>query len=197
MDTDIKKIEFLRLEECVNSNFIKPKSMIYKLKGRQKRWDVVQTHDSVAILLYHKTKDSFVFVKQFRPSIYLKNGDGFTYELCAGIMDKNLSAEQTAIEEIEEETGYKVSLRELEKISAFYTAVGFAGGRQKLFYATLDDSMQVSEGGGDESEDIEVIYINRENAREFMFDESIATTSGLMFALMWFFYQKEKELGLS
>ncbi len=194
MDTHIKKIEFLRLEECVNSAYVKPKSMIYKLNGKQKRWDIVDTHDSVAILLYHKDKDSFVFVKQFRPSIYLKNKDGFTYELCAGIMDKNLSVEQTALEEIEEEVGYKLGLDELEKISSFYTAVGFAGGRQSLFYATLDDSKKVSEGGGDESEDIEVIYLPRKEAVSFMFDESIATTSGLMFALMWFFHNKEKEL---
>lgn len=185
-------IEVLKIEECVSSEYIKPKSMYYLHNSVEKRWDIVHTHDSVAILLYHKDLDSFVFVKQFRPSIYLKNDDGFTYELCAGIVDKDKSLIEIAQEEVLEETGYDVPLEKLEKISSFYTAVGFAGGRQTLYYVVLDDSMKVSEGGGIECENIEVIYLKREETLEFMFDESIATTSGLMFALMWYFRNNEK-----
>lgn len=181
------KIEVLGIEDCVNSQYIKPKSMFYKQNGVEKRWDIVDTHNSVAILIYHKELDSFIFVKQFRPSIYLKNNDGFTYELCAGIVDKDLTLQEIAYEEVLEETGYDVPLKSLEKISSFYTAVGFAGGRQRLYYVEVDDSMKVSEGGGIEDENIEVIYLKRKEARAFMFDESVATTSGLMFALMWYF----------
>lgn len=187
------KIEVLGIEDCVNSQYIRPKSMYYKQNGVEKRWDIVDTHNSVAILIYHKELDSFVFVKQFRPSIYLKNSDGFTYELCAGIVDKDLSIREIAYEEVLEETGYDVPLDSLEKISSFYTAVGFAGGRQRLYYVEVDGSMKVSEGGGIENENIEVIYLKREETRDFMFDESIATTSGLMFALMWYFERETKQ----
>lgn len=190
----MKKIELLKIESCQSSDYVQPKRIFFKLNGVERVWDVVDTHNSVAILLYHKDRDCFVFVKQFRPSIYLKNNDGFTYELCAGIMDKGITPFKTALEEIEEETGFKVLDSNLEKVSAFYTAVGFAGGRQTLYYATIDDNMKVSEGGGDEEEDIEVIYLPRKKAREFMFDEDIATTSGLMFALMWFFHEKQQEV---
>lgn len=185
-----KNIEFLRLEDCKESAFVKPKSMFYKQKGIEKRWDIIQAHDSVAILLYHKEKDSFVLVKQFRPSIYLKNQDGFTYELCAGLVDKDKSLQEIAYEEILEETGYDVPLQDVKKVTSFYTAVGFAGGSQTLYFAELNESMKVSSGGGIDNEDIEVIYIKRENACDFLYDESIATTSGLMFALMWFFNKK-------
>lgn len=185
-------IEVLRIEECIDSEYIKPKSMFYMHNSVQKRWDIVDTHNSVAILLYHKPLDSFVFVKQFRPSIYLKNNDGFTYELCAGIIDKEKSVKEIAKEEVLEETGYDVPLENLQKISSFYTAVGFAGGRQTLYYAELDDSMKVNEGGGIDCENIEVIYLKREETMAFMFDENIATTSGLMFALMWYFKTYEK-----
>lgn len=185
-------IEIIKIEECFVSEYIKPKSMFYVQNSIEKRWDIVDTHNSVAILLYHKDLDSFVFVKQFRPSIYLKNKDGFTYELCAGIVDKDKTLIEIAKEEILEETGYDVPLEKMDKISSFYTAVGFAGGRQTLYYAVLDDSMKVSEGGGIENEAIEVIYLKREETLEFMFDESIATTSGLMFALMWYFRNFEK-----
>lgn len=192
MDLVSRKIEFIRIEECVSSDYIKPKSMFYVQNSVEKRWDIVDTHNSVAILLYHEALDSFVFVKQFRPSIYLKNKDGFTYELCAGIVDKDKSLIEIAQEEILEETGYAVPLEKMEKISSFYTAVGFAGGRQTLYFAVLDESMKVNEGGGIEDENIEVIYLKKEDTLEFMFDESIATTSGLMFALMWYFRNFEK-----
>lgn len=192
MDLVSRKIEFIRIEECVSSEYIKPKSMFYVQNSVEKRWDIVDTHNSVAILLYHEALDSFVFVKQFRPSIYLKNKDGFTYELCAGIVDKDKSLIEIAQEEILEETGYDVPLEKMEKISSFYTAVGFAGGRQTLYFAVLDESMKVNEGGGIEDENIEVIYLKKEDTLEFMFDESIATTSGLMFALMWYFRNDEK-----
>jgi len=184
---DNEKVEFISLEDCSSSVYVKPKSMFYIQNGIKKRWDVVEAHDSVAILLYHTRLDSFVFVKQFRPSIYLKNEDGFTYELCAGLVDKDKSLKMIAYEEILEETGYDVPHEKIDKISSFYTAVGFAGGRQTLYFAQIGDSMKVSEGGGIDHEDIEVIYLKKDKAIEFMFDESIATTSGLMFALMWYF----------
>jgi len=181
----------------MNSEYIKPKSMYYKQNGKEKRWDIVDTHNSVAILIYHKELDSFIFVKQFRPSIYLKNNDGFTYELCAGIVDKDLSLRQIAYEEVLEETGYKVPLESLEKISSFYTAVGFAGGRQRLYFVEVDESMRVNEGGGIDDEAIEVIFLKKDEARTFMFDEEVATTSGLMFALMWYFEKETRQRSLS
>jgi UDP-sugar diphosphatase len=191
------KIEVLSIKDCMNSEYIKPKSMYYKQNGKEKRWDIVDTHNSVAILIYHKELDSFIFVKQFRPSIYLKNNDGFTYELCAGIVDKDLSLRQIAYEEVLEETGYKVPLESLEKISSFYTAVGFAGGRQRLYFVEVDESMRVNEGGGIDDEAIEVIFLKKDEARTFMFDEEVATTSGLMFALMWYFEKETRQRSLS
>ncbi len=182
-----KKIEFLRLEDCKKSAYVKPKSMFYIQNGVEKRWDVVDAHDSVSVLLFHEELDSFVFVKQFRPSIYLKNQDGFTYELCAGLVDKDKTLQEIAREEILEETGYDVPLEKVKKITSFYTAVGFAGGRQTLYFTNLDNSMKVSKGGGIDNEFIEVIYIKKDEVMDFMLDEKIAKTSGLMFALMWYF----------
>lgn len=34
-------------------------------------WDLALEHDNVAVLLYHKVNKCFVFVKQFRPGIFL------------------------------------------------------------------------------------------------------------------------------
>ena len=96
-------ISDIRLGECEESSFVKTRRMHYTQKGVQKSWDMVDVHDSVSILIYHKEKNAFVLVKQFRPPVYLQNSDGYTYELCAGIVDKESSLEQIAKEEIDEE----------------------------------------------------------------------------------------------
>ena len=149
-------ISHLRISECHDSRYVKPKRIFYTECGAEKSWDIVDSHDSVSVLLYHKERESFLIVKQFRPAVYLKNNDGYTYELCAGIVDKE---------------------------------VGIAGSRQSLFYAQIEQSMRENEGGGIDSERIELVYVPLDEARAFMFDEHKPKTPGLLFAFMWFFEQ--------
>jgi UDP-sugar diphosphatase len=115
----------------------------------------------------------------------MNNDDGMTVELCAGIVDKDMSLEKIAQEEIEEECGYSVAIDTIQKITSFYTSVGFAGSTQTLYYVEVDDSMKTSEGGGVEGELIEVVEIPTQEAKSFVYDEKIAKTSGLMFAFLW------------
>ena len=184
------KIEAISLSPCSTSAFIKLQRMHYVQDGVAKSWDIAHVHDSVAILLYHKDQEAFVLVKQFRPPVYLNNSDGYTLELCAGIVDKEKSLEQIAKEEIYEECGYDVPVKKLDKITSFYTAVGFAGARQTLYYAEVNEKMKVHEGGGVEHESIEVVMLPKEHANAFIYDETKAKTPGLMFAFMWFFSVK-------
>lgn len=176
---------------CEHSDFIKPKRISYLQEGERKLWDMVEVHDSVAVLLYHEERDALIVVRQFRPPVYLKNGDGFTYELCAGIVDKDKSLVEIAHEEIFEECGYYVPLEKIEKVTSFYTAVGFAGASQTLYFAQINESMRHHEGGGVDVESIEVIFIDVKEAREFVLDESKAKTPGLMFGFGWFLEQRK------
>ncbi len=179
------KIEEFKLYKLENPKFIEAVLVSYKQNGIQKRWEAVKAHDSVAILIYHKEHNSFVFVKQFRPAVYMNDGNGLTVELCAGIVDKNLSLVEIASEEIIEECGYLVPIDKIERITQVNSAVGFAGSKQTLFYTEVDESMRVSQGGGVDAELIEVVEIPASEIREFIYDESIAKTTGLLFALMW------------
>lgn len=195
----MKQISNIRFCECVNSKYVKPKRMLFCENGKERAWDIIEAHDSVAVLLYHTQKDSFCIVKQFRPAVYLKEQQrnaaikelGYTYELCAGITDKpNKSLKQIAKEEILEECGYDVPLEKIEKITEFYSSVGFAGSKQTLFVANIDNSMQKTKGGGVDDENIEVIYIPKEEAYSFIFDENYPKTSGIMFAFLWYLKNK-------
>jgi len=178
-------IEDFELHELKNPKFIEAGLVTYKQNGIPKTWEVVKAHDSVAILIYHKEHNSFVLVKQFRPAVYMKNKNGLTVELCAGIVDKDLSLVEIASEEITEECGYLVPIEQIERITEVNSAVGFAGSKQTLFYAEVDESMHVSAGGGVDAELIEVVEIPTDKVREFIYDETIAKTTGLLFALMW------------
>lgn len=179
------------VKELKNPLFVKPIKIEYTHKNKQKTWEAVISHDSVSTLLWHKEKDAFVLVKQLRPAILnADKKDGYTYELCAGIIDKNASDAQIAKEEIEEECGYDVPVQNLERVTKFYPAVGITGAYQKLYYAQIDESMKVSEGGGLSEEEIEVIYLPLSEAKAFLFDESKKKAPGLMLAFYWFFEQR-------
>jgi len=184
----MKSITITPLE---NPKFVKPICINYIQNSQKLSWEAVRSHDSVAILLYHKSKDSFVLVKQFRPPVYVNdNSYEFTYELCAGIIDKESSLEQIAKEEIDEECGYDVSLEKIEKITSFFTNVGVSGAKQHLFFAILDENMKIHEGGGIHTESIELVYLDVNEAKKFIFDESKAKTPGIMFALSWWFREE-------
>jgi len=180
-------IKNFQIEPLRESSFVRPALVTYEQDGVKKSWEVVRAHDSVAVLLYDRCRDSFVLVKQFRPAVYMHDKKGYTYELCAGIVDKEYSLEKIAKEEVLEECGYDLPQERLEKITSFYTSVGFAGSKQTLFFAEVCDEERVSEGGGIEMESIEVVYLPLSQAKSFMFDESKVKTPGLLFAFMWFF----------
>lgn len=186
-------IKNVYLEELTNPLFIKPARVCYEEAGVAKSWEVVRAHDSVAVLILNKDTDSFVLVKQFRPAVFLSNNDGYSYELCAGIIDKNKSNEQITVEEIYEETGYTVKASDLTKITSFYTSVGFAGSRQTLYFTEVTNSDKHAHGGGIDTERIEVVNLPISEARAFMNDESIVKTPGLLFAFLWYFESRAEQ----
>jgi len=187
------KIEEFKTDILKDTKFVHPVKITYKQNGKDKAWEAVKSFDSVAVLLYHEEKNAFVLVKQFRPPVYLNDPSKLcTYELCAGIVDKDKSLEQIAKEEIDEECGFDVEVDSIEKISAFYTNVGVSGGCQTLFFAKVNESIKIHTGGGINDEEIELMYLPIDEVDEFIFDESKAKTPGLMFSFYWFLKNKEK-----
>ena len=114
---------------------------------------------------------------------------GVTYELCAGIVDKNLPLPTIIRQEILEECGYDVPEENLQRITSCRNGVGTSGSVQTMFFAEVTDAMQVNSGGGNpnEGEQIEVVYVPLSRSREFVFDETKEKPAGLLFAFMWFF----------
>jgi UDP-sugar diphosphatase len=185
-------IEDFKLEKLKDTKFVHPVKITYKQNGINKVWEAVKSFDSVSVLLYHEKKNAFLLVKQFRPAVFLNDKKTFTYELCAGIIDKDKSLEEIVKEEISEECGFEVKTTSIEKITSFYTNVGVSGSKQYLYYASIDDSMKVGLGGGINDEEIELYYLPLEEIESFIFDESKAKTPGLMFSFYWFMKSKNE-----
>ncbi|KAL8594374.1 hypothetical protein ACOMHN_032961 [Nucella lapillus] len=214
----MEKITNVTVRPCLKSKFIEPLTVDYCQNGIQKAWDTLRVHDSVAILTFNTTKKEFVFVRQFRPAVYINCAStdqdesgtvrvdtdrypgslGLCLELCAGLMDKDRSAQETAQMELEEECGYKVPLDSIQKITSFRSGVGSTGSQQVLFYAEVTDKMREGKGGGleEEGEMIEVVHMPVEEGRKLIFDETVNRPSGLLFALQWFFVTKWQKFAM-
>ena len=185
-------IEIQKINILCKGKFLEFKEIFFKYKGKNRVWEVCSSMNSVSVLIYDKDLDSIILVKQFRLPVFLKNKDGFTYELCAGLCDKDMSEEMTAKEEILEECGYDVEVERLEKITVTYSNVGSSGSKQSIFYVEVGNKDKVHTGGGIDDEDIEVVELKRSEIEKFIFDENKVITPGAKFALLWWIHYKMK-----
>lgn len=197
-------------ENLQSSPYVGLMRMHFKRGNKLMDWDLALRPDSVACVLYHREKDSLLFVKQFRPAIFASKvrkmpenrgkpiakidwskypiSIGETIELCAGIIDKpELSWLSHMREEISEECGYDVKESDIKFIKKFITGIGAAGSEQGLYYAEIDESMKVNEGGGTENEKIEKVFMTLPEAQQYCEQMEVMSAPGLLYGLSWFF----------
>ncbi|XP_018335250.1 uridine diphosphate glucose pyrophosphatase-like [Agrilus planipennis] len=201
---DISEVVLKPLEDSI---YMKPMSMHFKHNGLNRRWDILEVHDSVAIIIYNTTRQVVVLVKQFRPAVYFNSipkdqrhgkidiqkyslEKGLAIELCAGIVDKAISLEDIAKEEVLEECGYEA--KSVERISSYRSNVGTAGSTQTLFYCEVTDEMKVHAGGGIGDESIEVVEMTVPEVKEYVKRCDIVSPPSLLYGLYWFLYNKIK-----
>ncbi len=133
----------------------------------QKR-EVYDRGNGAAVLLYNTKENKVLLTKQFRMPAYLnKHPDGMLVEACAGLLDE-LDPETAIIKEIEEETGYRVPA--VKKVFEAYMSPGAVTEILYYFIAPYDESMKISEGGGnpEETENIEVLELDFKEAIHMM-----------------------------
>lgn len=180
-----------KTEENKEQKFIRSYKATYRYKGKKRFWEIVETMDSVVIFIYKKDTDEFIFVKQFRAPVYYKNNVGASIELCAGLVDKNLSNVEIAREEVLEECGYDVQAERIEDVTSFSSSPGRSGAIGYFYYVEVTDKDKVNEGGGLNDEDIEVLYIKRTEYNDFVNKLRHPIASGMAFMYLWFKENKE------
>jgi len=195
-----------------DSPYVRPFRMHYVQNGKPKSWDLLKVHDSVSIIILNKTRNTLVFVKQFRPAVYhsILTADpnhandnhtlnlekyparlGVTLELCAGIVDKAKSLNEIAREEVLEECGYNVPIERLEEVMTYRAGVGTNGSFQTLYYCEVADEDKTTSGGGVDDEIIDVVEFTLDEARELVKQGSNNNSPpSLLFGVLWFLVNK-------
>ncbi len=102
--------------------------------------------DAVTAIVHNPDEDTILLVEQFRYPTYHKTGNGWIYELPAGIVENGEDPDRTMEREIEEETGYAVE--NLHHLYTFFLSPGGSSERVFLYYGRLDSRRKVSAGGG-------------------------------------------------
>ncbi|CAK1553323.1 unnamed protein product [Leptosia nina] len=206
---DVKDVYLTPLPE---SQYVRPFRMHYTQNGKKKNWDLLEVHDSVAIVVFNVTRKVMIFVKQFRPAIYYNNihpqdrqsdvidtkkypaSLGVALEMCAGIIDKNKSVEEIAREEVLEECGYNVPINKLQKITSYRSGVGVQGSLQTFFYCEVTDEMKTEQGGGVDDEIIDVVEKTIPEIEALVTSQGpINSPPSCLFALMWFLHYKAEQ----
>jgi nudix-type nucleoside diphosphatase (YffH/AdpP family) len=147
----MKEVKILEKERAYDGFFPVNSLTIKNSKGKTVKREQVVLHDAVAGLVFDKKNQEFILVKQFRVG-----PEDIILEIPAGKMDVDgESPEQTLEREILEEIGYKTD--KIESIAEYYPAPGSSTEKIYLFYVEVSE--QIEEGGGVETEDIEIVRV--------------------------------------
>jgi nudix-type nucleoside diphosphatase (YffH/AdpP family) len=157
----------IKKEEILSDNWYTLKKITFDFQKVNGSWKT-QTREAydrgngATILLYNKDSNSVVLTRQFRlPTFINGNPDGLMIEACAGLLDQD-QPDVAIKRETEEETGFRIN--KVKKIFEAYMSPGSVTELLYFFVAEYVKSEKVSEGGGLDGEDIEVLEMPFQNA---------------------------------
>ncbi|WP_296644626.1 NUDIX hydrolase [Romboutsia sp. 13368] len=123
--------------------------------------------DAVVICAYHKTLKKLVLINQYRVPI-----NKYIYELPAGLVENNEEAEASVRRELKEETGLDlISINKINSKDKLYLSPGMTDESVAFVYCLCDGEM--SHEYQEEDEDIKVLLISQEEAKELLKEDCI------------------------
>jgi ADP-ribose pyrophosphatase len=130
---------------------------------RRGKWEYAgRTNNIHAVVILAEFEGKVILVDQPRVPLGKRS-----LELPAGLVgdtDPNATIEGTAVKELEEETGF--TAEHVERLGDFYASPGMLSEGFTLVRAT--GLRKIGEGGGDESEDINVHLVPRADIPQFI-----------------------------
>ncbi len=152
--------DFFKIDEVIVSHQQYDGTM-----GADQRRLVFERGDAVAVLLFNIDTRSVVLVEQFRVPVLIgrrrddpATTDGWVTEVMAGMINPGEAAEEAAVREALEETGYRIE--EPELICKFLSSPGCTSERIFLYFAKVSEAARSGKGGGLGDEDVRVVQIN-------------------------------------
>ncbi|ORX84735.1 hypothetical protein BCR32DRAFT_260924 [Anaeromyces robustus] len=149
--------------------------------GKKRVWEMChrtsRKGDCDAVVIFtilSATKDKpkeTLLVSQFRPPV-----GKLTFEFPAGLIDENETAEQAAVRELKEETGYHGVVREVTPI--IFSDPGLTNANMKLVVMDVDRSLEINQNVvavPDEGEFIDVFHIPVDKLYSFLIEKANTT----------------------
>ena len=145
---------------------------------------------AVALLPYDPVTDEFVLIQQFRLGAMATCDNPWLVEVIAGMIDEGYSAEDVCHKEAMEEAG--ISLTHLQRVTSYLSSPGGTTERIDIFVARTDSRVADGVHGCiDEAEDIKVLRVKREDARQWLNNGIMNNAAGII-ALQHFFLNEAK-----
>ena len=139
---------------------------------RRGRWEYAsRTGSTNAVVIIAETEGKLILVEQFRVPVGKR-----CLELPAGLVgdeDPNATVEETAVKELEEETGFTAA--SIERLGDFHSSPGMLA--ESFALVRAHGVERCGEGGGNEQEDIPVHLVAREDIRRLVADRRAAGTA--------------------
>ncbi len=127
------------------------------------RWEYVsRTGSTNAVVILAEHDGKVILVEQYRVPV-----GGRCLELPAGLVgdeDEHATVEDTAVKELEEETGF--TCERVERLGEFHSSPGMVA--ESFTLVRAHGLHRVGQGGGNEHEDITVHLVERENIGAFV-----------------------------
>jgi len=159
-DAKIVKIEPLKDEEAAWTKLMK--TTYQDPNGKTRTWEHAERRtrpqgsliDGVGIvaILEKSSGPEIILQKQYRPPV-----DKVVIEIPAGLLDKGENAEDAAVRELKEETGYVGVVSEGSPV--MFNDPGFCNTNLKLIHVTIDMSLPANQNLKPELEDNEFIEV--------------------------------------
>jgi nudix-type nucleoside diphosphatase (YffH/AdpP family) len=147
----------------------------------------VLREDASAVLVHNTETNKVILTRQFRFAIASKSKEDIL-EIVAGKIEGGISPEQTAIKEVKEEIGYRVSKNNLKLLLSCFSTPGYSSECFYIYYAKVTNTDKVSEGGGEEKENefIQVVELDLEEFRKMIQKAEIKDAKTYIAALYLF-----------
>jgi ADP-ribose pyrophosphatase len=126
---------------------------------RRTSWEMMERGNAVAVLGHDPGRDEVVLVNEFRPGVMVAGDYPYRDNLVAGAIEKNETALQAAVREMQEEAGLVLSNPVLIHPGA-YVSSGGTSEKISIVYGTVDTGRAGGvHGNASENEDILTIVL--------------------------------------
>src|SRR5690625_1690558 len=161
MDQFIEKT--IQTEEIYNGKVVKLRVDEVTLPNGQTSKRELLTHQGAAAIIPVTQDHKIIFVRQYRKAV-----EKMLIEIPAGLIDEGEKPEETAIRELEEETGYTTD--NLIFVTSFYPTPGYTD-ELIYIYFTKELEMLSEAKQNDEDELVELVELSLSEAKQYMRSE--------------------------